>query len=422
MAEFDTSIYGQIKGPQVPQTNPMEAMTQAYKLSDLALQSKSLKEEMADKQAVKTAFQGNVDQQTGQVNRAGVLAQLAKTAPMKSLEVGSHFASMDAAKAEAEHKVLQDNVDKMGMTLNILSQAKDQRSWDIAKQTVTQLGMPTNHLLEVYDPKEHQSFVDRAKTMFVSAKDRLDSLEKYSKVDIDQAKAPLERAEIRARTGKELAETAKLESETVKRNPMLGQGDDPAKMVPGNVPKEHQAAVFKEIDSAENTKRMAAEIMKSFDSATTENTVMKTGAGMLRTPASVMALHQALQPTFKDLEGTVRQAAMDNTFKNVTPAPGDSDKTIATKRAALEEYLQSKASAPTARAYGIDLSKFESTSAYKSVAPKKGGESLENTAEAGAPKKGEKQVAPPKVGAIEDGHVFMGGDPSKQSSWKKQAR
>jgi len=71
-----------------------------------------------------------------------------------------------------------------------------------------------------------------------------------------------------------------------------------------------------------------------------------------------------MQPTFKDLEGTVRQAAMDNTFKNITPQPGDKDYTVETKRQALLDYLQSKASASTAKGYGIDLHRFESTAPY----------------------------------------------------------
>jgi hypothetical protein len=189
------------------------------------------------------------------------------------------------------------------------------------------------------------------------------------KEQADNRKTEAETNEKIAQTGKANADAEKARSETVRRQPNIaGQTNDPAKLVPSYVPKEHQPKVFGEIDAAENTKRMSQSIMDSFDKATTENTVLKTGPtpfGQIRTPASVLALHQALQPTFKDLEGTVRQAAMDNTFKNVTPAPGDSDKTIAEKRQALKDYLQSKASAPTARAYGIDLAKFDSTSAYQ---------------------------------------------------------
>lgn len=142
-----------------------------------------------------------------------------------------------------------------------------------------------------------------------------------------------------------------------------GPNVDPATLVRFRVPEPHQKAVFEEIQRAQDTRHMGGSILKAFDQAVKDNTVMKTGAGIFRTPGSVLALHQAMQPTFKDLEGTVRQAAMDNTFKNITPAPGDMESTIKEKRAALVDYLRSKASAPTAKGFGIDLDKFESTRA-----------------------------------------------------------
>ncbi len=142
-------------------------------------------------------------------------------------------------------------------------------------------------------------------------------------------------------------------------------GADPASFVKFVVPEPHQAAVFKEIERAQDTRRMAETILSSFDQAAHDNTAMKTGAGLLRTPPSVLALHQSMQPTFKDLEGTVRQAAMDNTFHNITPAAGDFDSTIKTKRAALVDYLRSKISAPTAKGFGIDLEQFNSTAAWQ---------------------------------------------------------
>lgn len=123
-----------------------------------------------------------------------------------------------------------------------------------------------------------------------------------------------------------------------------------------------QKQVYAEISAAQNTNHMRESIMKNFEDAAKENTILRTGFGHLRTPGSVLGLHQALQPTFADLEGTVRQAAMDNTFNNVTPMAGDSEYKINQKRATLMHYLESKASAPTAKGNGIDLQKFKSTS------------------------------------------------------------
>lgn len=138
--------------------------------------------------------------------------------------------------------------------------------------------------------------------------------------------------------------------------------EDPATYVRYMVPEEHQKQVYSEIQAAQDTKAASTKILRAFDEATKENTAMRTGFGMLREPGSVMALHTELGPTFKDVEGTVRQAAMDNVFKNTTPQAGDSEHKLAQKRAALQAYITSKSSAPTAKGFGIDLNKFNSTS------------------------------------------------------------
>lgn len=147
----------------------------------------------------------------------------------------------------------------------------------------------------------------------------------------------------------------------IRQQAMSGSNSDPAMFVPHLVPEKHQEDVYKEIERAQDTRRMGDSILKAFDQAANENTVLKTGAGLLRTPPGVLGLHQAMQPTFKDLEGTVRQAAMDNTFKNITPQPGDMPSTISSKRESLQDYLKSKASAPRAKSFRIDLDRFGST-------------------------------------------------------------
>jgi hypothetical protein len=134
---------------------------------------------------------------------------------------------------------------------------------------------------------------------------------------------------------------------------------DPASLVPFLVPKEHQQKVFDEIDTAQNTARSAKAIMSAWDKAANNLHGMDFVPGTLN--ADQKAFHAMMGPTFKDVEGTVRQAAMDNMFSNVTPQFGDSDNTKKTKRAALEEYLTSKIAAPTAKGYGLDLTRFKST-------------------------------------------------------------
>ena len=87
---------------------------------------------------------------------------------------------------------------------------------------------------------------------------------------------------------------------------------------------------------------------------------MRTGAG-IRTPGSVLALHQLLLPNFKQIDGTVRQAAMDETFHNVTPQPGDTEGKLAYKRQALQKWMEAETAAPVAKGNGINLEAFNST-------------------------------------------------------------
>lgn len=137
---------------------------------------------------------------------------------------------------------------------------------------------------------------------------------------------------------------------------------DPSQAVPILVKNpEQQKQVLEEIGHAQNVTVNKDKILQSFDQAAKENTVLRTGAGMARTPGSVLSLHQLMLPNFKQIDGTVRQAAMDESFHNLTPAPGDTDAKIQTKRQALLDWMTSEAAAPTAKAHGLDLTKFRST-------------------------------------------------------------
>jgi hypothetical protein len=136
-------------------------------------------------------------------------------------------------------------------------------------------------------------------------------------------------------------------------------GADPSQKVQFLVPPERQQRVFDEIGAAQDTAKNAPGILNSFDKAANNIHGADFVPGMQN--ADQKSLHTLLGPTFKDVEGTVRQAAMDNLFGNITPQFGDNKNTIITKRNALLGYLQSKSSAPTAKGFGIDLSRYPST-------------------------------------------------------------
>lgn len=144
-------------------------------------------------------------------------------------------------------------------------------------------------------------------------------------------------------------------------------GLDPAKKVQFLVPAEKQAKVFDEIDAAQNTARNAPAILKAFDDAANSVHAMDFVPGIDN--ADQKALHAMLGPTFKDVEGTVRQAAMDNMFKNTTPQDFDDKRTTAIKRNALINYMTAKSSAPNASGFGINLGEYPSTNVKGSIPP-----------------------------------------------------
>lgn len=199
-----------------------------------------------------------------------------------------------------------------------------------------------------------------------------DMLANRLRISAANATSPMAKANALQMAGKLEAEYAPVFQQMVMRRSLsqAGSEQDPAAAVPLMVPKEHQEAVYKEVERAQDTRRMSDAILKSFDQAAKD--VRPFSGGRLKNvlpfteSAYVGALHQAMQPTFKDLEGTVRQAAMDNTFKNITPRMGNSDQEIAEKRQSLVDYLKSKTSAPRAKSFGIDLDKFASTSSDRS--------------------------------------------------------
>ncbi len=132
---------------------------------------------------------------------------------------------------------------------------------------------------------------------------------------------------------------------------------DPASMVPYLVSNEMQKPVFQEIQDRQNITANGPTILKAFDQA-----VKDKGLGSLKiNPASINALHQGMLPLFKDVDGTVRQAAMDESFHNLTPSMLDSDTKVKEKRQALVDWIQSKHAAPIAKGFGIDLDKYQST-------------------------------------------------------------
>lgn len=197
-----------------------------------------------------------------------------------------------------------------------------------------------------------------AKTMF----DRKQAaVEAKNKIDADKAAAEIDKAK---------AEAAKIKGETITPPADGATTDpnaDPAILARHMVPKEQQEKVFKEIERAENIKKMRQTILDAFDQAASDTDGLGRIGSMIRTPRSVNALHGNLMTTLQDVEGSVREAAAQSLKDNFTPKGSDTSDDKATRRQALSDYLDSKMSAPIARGNGIDLTKFSRTSSPPEV-------------------------------------------------------
>ncbi len=189
------------------------------------------------------------------------------------------------------------------------------------------------------------------------------------------AKSPMVKAELQKAIGQLDLTYAPLQHEVAVKKAALSaaqQGNvDPATLVPHLVPKEHQKEVFGEIKRAQDTASLAPKILKAFELGSSRNPV--TAAQGRR------EFEGLINTTVQDLEGTVKQAAIDSIHDNMSPggltaSPGENE----AKRRTVNEYLQAKSAAPTAKGYNIDLSKFRSTGPvapeYKAIpgAPKRG--------------------------------------------------
>jgi len=142
---------------------------------------------------------------------------------------------------------------------------------------------------------------------------------------------------------------------------MMHPDSDPSLLVPQLVDKAHQSEAFKHIEVAQNVNKIGGRILEDFDKAAKANTGLNRLSAAVKHPRENNALKQLLATTVTELTGSGRQAEFENIEKNLIPNQYDTAKDIETKKQALKAYLEAKTSAPQLKAYGIDLSKFNST-------------------------------------------------------------
>lgn len=147
---------------------------------------------------------------------------------------------------------------------------------------------------------------------------------------------------------------------------------DPATLVPimakmkGLTP-EQQTKVYDEIDVAKTVAMNKDRIKQAFLDASKDVRSVSAIAGY--EPGSVMKLKQSILPLFKDIDSTVRQAAMDETFQNVVPARNDTPDRIKQRSEGLDNWLNSKSQGSAALGAGINLNNYAMTANKPTFSP-----------------------------------------------------
>lgn len=144
-----------------------------------------------------------------------------------------------------------------------------------------------------------------------------------------------------------------------------GNQMDPSILVPHLVPLSEREAVYKEIATATNTKKVAQTALANFDKVAAQ---MKSAGGLGRIgvaayhPAELQALEAELGTTVGEKEGTVRETAMNNVRNAYLPRLSDTAERLSKRREELQNYLTLQMAAPRAKSNGIDLTRFSPTS------------------------------------------------------------
>lgn len=135
---------------------------------------------------------------------------------------------------------------------------------------------------------------------------------------------------------------------------------DPAVLVPQLVPAEHQKQALTEIGQAQNAAANETSLMGAFHKLESENSVLGRVGRLGFEPPSSKAFDALVDPLIHDNEGRINELEQKH-VQALKPQPGDMQATVLQKAAALQSFIEHKKSAPTAKAFGIDLSHFAST-------------------------------------------------------------
>jgi hypothetical protein len=299
---------------------------------------------------------------------------------MKDLASGSspHLAMQYSQEATANANAMAQQKMQMEIAKNdfagkLLNGVHDQASYDAARANYGAAGNDVSQLQPQYDPETVRGYL--ARTM--SYKDTLDFQQKQLEEQNKRAQLGLELQKNQMDRDKFYGQSGQT---APGYQPPSGSGStptlsnaDPSQFIK-TMPQDRQAKALDEIGNNTNIAKIASPSLDAFNQAAKDTRPFTGGLGISGTAFNPWmespgqkAFSGLANTTVKDVEGTARQAAFDSIAKNFRPQFGDSDATIASKRAGWIQYLQSHSASPTNDAYGNHLSKYSATSINPSL-------------------------------------------------------
>lgn len=144
--------------------NPLDMQAKALTMSNMANQNKIQTQQMADDQAVRSAFQNNMKpgaDGSPQVDRAGVLSDLARTSPLKAMEQQRTFTQQDAAMQDQKMKNMSDQLQMRKQLFNqiptdpSIAPEQKQAEWSKMKALTAQNGLSVDMIPDQYPGDNH---------------------------------------------------------------------------------------------------------------------------------------------------------------------------------------------------------------------------------------------------------------------------
>ncbi len=230
----DASIYGAIRAPQAP--NQLEQFAQIQQIQGAQNQNRLADLMYGEKQresdgqtALANAYKAATDPTTGAIDRNklyGALAQGGQGAKLPTVQKG--FADQDKAAADTQKAKVEAHLKQLEAMGQILTGAKDQASWDAAREQAVQMFGPEAgaKMPAQYDPV----LVAQKRDQALSVKDQLEQKWKAMEYTTPKADAMLSAQTSRANNAATVGATIRGQNMTDARSREANQS---GKIPPG---------------------------------------------------------------------------------------------------------------------------------------------------------------------------------------------